>query len=886
MTIAILARTLPPLALALALGAAAAPARAAGSGYASATGRAGATPRAAGSGLGVSISGVQAGYPFSGGANYRVNGPSVIQPGAVWVPVRVTLRNDDAGNVAGRVAISDDPQGASNGNGNGGPSYRTDYTADVQLGQGARKAVTLYVRAADAGSQFTVSLLVGGKTVDSRTVPLSQQTGDTLAVGVLSDDTGVRPSFQGLKLDETRVAAAGLVALGGPNGGATPLDAQPQALDNFDLIVLSDYASDSLGGPQLDALRAWVRGGGTLLVAGGAHVRKTLGHLPPDLLAATSAAEGATTVVPSLPEVARLAAARGSGGGQTELSVAAPGPGATVILAHNGVPLIVDRPAGRGHLVYSALEPTAAPLGAFSDGERSAFWGRALAAALQGPRDALVQSGMQASSGSAFGPSGQNTLASVTSDVGQAYARGLPALQVYVFLIVLYVLALGPGNYLLLRWRRRLELSWVTVPVMAVLFGLGSFGLAYARNGGDVLANVDSVVYLDQGAGAVQADSYIGLFAPFRGDYDLTATDPNATPASTLAWGLGNDSGNQGPLHSDVPLGMRVDEGAAPVTAHLAGLQMWSQRNIGLHRQLPLQGDVAANLALRGKAVDGTVTNRTAMTLRDCMVVGANGVSALISRIAPGATVRVPPFGLGGAGSGGAPGSGNGNGAPAGPLNGLYSGVPASGMLASAKRYNDILGAVFPGGSVATVATPLALIGWANSPIGAFVVNGAAPRRTDLDLVVVPLGLGQGGAPGSFALSPGDLPVGVAGTTVTQGNGSNGLMLNAGDRIDVQLALPATARGHARRVDTLSLVVNPTNGSSSLASSTARLWNWRARRWQGVDLSGGSLDVHRAAPYVSDDGRVLLRLEAPSGGGLSFNNVDQNIQIGAAGSVS
>ncbi len=883
MTIPILTRALPPLALALALGAAVAPS------LAQAQGHAGDRPRASGAGLGVSISSVQAGYSFGGGSNYRVNGPSVIQPGAVWVPIRVTLRNDDASDAVGRVVIPDDPQGNNNGNGgnNGGPTYHTDYTTDVQLPQGSRKAVTLYIRAADAGSGLTVDLQVGGKTVDSKAVSLIQQQGDTLAAGVLSDDTGVRPSFQSLKFGDTAVAAAGLVALAGPSANTTPLDTQPQALDNFDLIVLSDYASDSLTGPQLDALRAWVHGGGTLLVAGGAHAQKTLGHLPADLLAATSTGGAATTVASSLPEVARLATVSGAGaaGGQVELSVAAPRSGATVLLAHNGVPLIVDRPAGRGHLVYSAFEPTSDPLKGYSDGARGAFWERALAAALQGPRDALVESAVQASSGSAFGPPGQNNLAAIAGDVGKA-SRGLPALQVYVFLIVLYVLVLGPGNYLLLRWRRRLELSWVTVPVLAVLFGLGSFGLAYARNGGDVLANVDSVVYLDPGAPTMQTDSYIGLFAPFRGDYDLTEADPNATAASTLAWGLGNDSG-QGALSSNSPLGMRVDEGVTPFTARLTGLQMWSQRNIGLHRQLPQQGDVTGNLTLRGKAVAGTVTNRTTMTLRDCMIVGANGVSAIIPRIAPGATARVPSFSLGsGIGAGSSSGSGyNGNGAPAGPLNGLYSGDPSgSGMLASAKRYNDILSGVFPGGSVATVSTPLVLMGWTNSPIGALTVNGATPRRADLDLVVVPLGLA--GAPGGFTLSPGDLPVGVVGTTVTQGNGSSGLMLNAGDRVDVQLVLPATTAGRARRVDTLSLVTNPTNGSSSLVSSTAKLWNWRTRHWQGVDLSGGTLDVHNAAPYVSPDGRVLLRLEAPSGGSLSFNNVDQNIQIGASGSVS
>ena len=832
---------------------------------------------ASGAGIGASISSVQAGFPFSGGATYRLNGPSTAYPGAVWVPVRVTLSNDQGANIAdGRVVIADDPQGNGNTGANTGPAYATDFTADVQLPQGSRKAVTLYVRAADLGSQLTVSLQVGGKTVDSRAATtLQPQSGDTLAVGVLSDDTAVRPAFQALKLGDTTVAAAQF------GEGTMPLDTQPQALDNFDLIVLSNYASDTLTGAQLDALRAWVHGGGALLVVGGAHAQKTMGHLPTDLLAATL---NATTVVSSLPEAARLADAGGTGGGQIALSVATPQSGATVLLAHNGVPLIVDRSAGRGHLVYSALDPASNPLQGYSSQAQSLFWGRALASALQGPRDALVESGMQANTTSNFGQPGQNSFAAIAGDVGKATSRGLPALQVYVFLIVLYVLVLGPGNYLLLRWRRRLEWSWVTIPVVAVLFGAGSFGIAYARNGGDVLANVDSVVYLNPGARAMQTDSYIGLFAPFRGDYDLTAS--SAVP--TLAWGLGNDTANSPSLGSSLssgsPLGMRVDQGAAPLTAHLIGLQMWSQRNIGLHQSAPQQGAVTGRLVVSGKTVAGTVTNNTALTLRDCVIVGADGASAVLPRINPGETVRVSSFSLD-SGLGGSPSATSGlNATSTGPLSGLYSGYNGagkSGTLAGTDRYDSVLGAVFPGGSAATISAPLTLIGWSNTPIGLFSVNGASPRRTDLDLVVAPLGLRV--ASGLFTLAPGDLPVGVVGTTVSQINGSNGLTLNAGDRVDVQLALPATTR--TRRVDTLSLVANPTNGSSSLVSSTARLWDWRTGQWRDVDLSNGSLDVKNAAPYVSADGHVLLRLEAPSGGSLSFNNVDQNIQIGASGSI-
>src|SRR5947209_14232242 len=202
------------------------------------------------SSAGVAITGVQAGYEFAGGGNYRLNGPALPRPGNVWVPVRVSLRNTGGSDVKARLVIPD------NGPQNGALSYRTDYTLDVSLPAGAQKAVTMYMRAADVGSQVTVDLEVGGKVMSTLTNGLNPQQGGALSVGVLSDDTAPRTLLRALKFGDTSLSVAQF-------DDATPLDPQPQALANFDLIVLTNYASDALTGAQRQALRAWVQGGGT-----------------------------------------------------------------------------------------------------------------------------------------------------------------------------------------------------------------------------------------------------------------------------------------------------------------------------------------------------------------------------------------------------------------------------------------------------------------------------------------------------------------------------------------------------------------------------------------------------------------------------------------------
>jgi hypothetical protein len=244
---------------------------------------------------------------------------------------------------------------------------------------------------------------------------------------------------------------------------------------------------------------------------------------------------------------------------------------------------------------------------------------------------------------------------------------------------------------------------------------------------------------------------------------------------------------------------MRVDEGPR-FDAHLVGLQMWSMRTLGVQQQLTVPGQVRGQLVLRGNVVGGEVTNNTKLALHDCVVVGASGASRPIPMLEPGQTVRVAPFSMSNASNAM---SANGPNGSAGPLTNLYSAAPAgsgTGLQAAGPRalvpptrYDTVLGAVFPSGSLATATAPLTLIGWSTAPLGQFSVNGATPHRADLDLIVAPLTLS---ATSRFALSPGDLPISVLGTTVvpSASGPGNSLTLNPGDHMDVQLVVPTAGR--------------------------------------------------------------------------------------------
>lgn len=78
---------------------------------------------------------------------------------------------------------------------------------------------------------------------------------------------------------------------------------------------------------------------------------------------------------------------------------------------------------------------------------------------------------------------------------------GLPPLGAFRILITLFVLAIGPLNYLLLRRRRRLHLLVVTIPLGAAAVTLALFGYALVADGLGTRVRVRSVTVLDQRRG-------------------------------------------------------------------------------------------------------------------------------------------------------------------------------------------------------------------------------------------------------------------------------------------------------------------------------------------------------------------------------------------------
>ncbi|MGH2768623.1 MAG: hypothetical protein ACRDIF_06685 [Actinomycetota bacterium] len=189
----------------------------------------------------------------------------------------------------------------------------------------------------------------------------------------------------------------------------------------------------------------------------------------------------------------------------------------------------------------------------------------------------------------------------------------------FIFFLLAYLVAVGPANYLLLRRMRRREMAWVTIPALSLAFTFLAYGLARGTRGGLALQQASVVFSTEEG----QAGRRLATVSSGAGG---TRTVGFASPDATAPW-------LPGPPAPERRLLTRLTGSGAEVIIET------SPFSIGLAQE-DLQdspGILDAALSWDGRALSGTVTNRTGLALSEVRVT--DGIrSANVGKLAPGAS--------------------------------------------------------------------------------------------------------------------------------------------------------------------------------------------------------------------------------------------------------
>ena len=533
----------------------------------------GAAPRAFAQQSGISMV-ARAGY---GDGSYRL---------AQWYPVVVDISNtgaDARGVLEWQVPPRDDEE---------------VFQRTIDLPQGSRKRVVLNVYTSGFARAGLLRLLSGSAVLAEQSVTLNPVDEGVFLSGVVSSDPALLNSLSSAQVGGFSSAQVEHLA-------PSDLPETVAELRAFNALFLHDLDTAALNQGQRAALAGWVGLGGQLVVSGGPTAARVQAGLA-DLLPVLSVGELSQG---DLTALAGLAGGDPSGlpAGAT-LNRPQARPGAEQLVP--GSDLLLRQRYGSGLAIFAAFD--FASLRGWPD-ERG-LWSGVLRQVLPLTPGAGAQ---------------LSQFSLLDRGVLKLPSLNLPSPWTLVLFMLVYVLVIGPLNYVVLRRMRRLELAWITVPLVVLLFTAGLYVVGVALRGGDSQLNQLAVVQASEGQGRGHATSFLGLFSPRRATYAL-----GFAPATLVT---------SGPSQSFLNARFEpvvVGESGAPTLSVLADISSVTTLVAEAAVDLPVQVQSAVISDTQG--FSGELRNTGALAIDDAVVV-RGGAFVRLGGIAPGESKRFGP---------------------------------------------------------------------------------------------------------------------------------------------------------------------------------------------------------------------------------------------------
>jgi hypothetical protein len=522
---------------------------------------------------------------------------------------------------------------------------------------------------------------------------------------------------------------------------------------------------------------------------------------------------------------------------RVEVASGALNAGASAWLAEGSQPLLVEKFVGAGTVTLATFD---------WNQEQVAGWSGANVLLRQILVRTLFSSGSAQTSGfnGGFGPYGGSISlrsTSLSQVLGNLPALDLPSLLLIGLLVVAYVLLVGPVNYLALRALHRRALAWVTLPLIAILASVGAFGAGLFTKGQSVQTNQVSIIHLQAGWDRAYAESYTGVLAPTRGDYQV-----NVAGARPWVGPISSFSNGYGP--STAVIRVNADNNSIL----MPGMTAFVLRGFATEGVVDAPQLVATAKLVNGK-LTGTIQNNSNLRFTDLVVLAGDGYQ-VISGLAPGAgaTFSVTP---------------KPSNPYAGPpaymtIYGNYFNGPPPSQTSDADRQNleksSILSLVAGGGfnGISSTIAPM-IVAWTQQPYEQITVGGAHPRSTAESAVVIPLAIG--------AIGAGSLPAGLVVSRFTDidgttQNGPPGAVFMQSGTATYDFTPQLVPGTHLTGATLDSTSQSPKGGAFPGQSLSAEAWDWSQSAWVHVAYTPLGTTTLPAGAVNPSTGEVRVRI--------------------------
>ncbi len=503
-----------------------------------------------------------------------------------WTPVLIRVANDGA-NIDGELRVV---------SGTGLRLSTGGYSTPIQLPTQSSKQLFLYVSLEAFTSQVTVEL-VNRESVIIQTASANAtriNPSDLLFGTITEAPTGTLDIGSRTSNDPTQV-----------NLTADSIPQLAQGLESLDLLIFSDVDTGKLSLDRRRAIEDWVLAGGHLVVTGGPNWQKTRTGFDTFLPIASG-----TTV--TLNTLGRLAAFTGYGNTGLDNSngiVVATGgvtTGAQVLVEQDGTPILARSNYGLGLIDYLAIDPGLEPIRSWKD--RPALWQTLVSTQVNRP-------------GWARGIADNQEAISAIN-----YTRGLrlPDVAQLVAFLAIYILLIGPLNYMVLRAIRKPELAWFTIPAIILVTSVAAYIVGSNLRG--TLPTLSRMNLVQQWPQMTRArlDGITGLLVPRRGDYSVEADE------GVIIRSLTGASANS----IKIEQGVRFSANRIAVDTGISANFMVS----AYIQPIPLTGNVTITFKRDNMlTIAGEVRNDSTIQMADAVVFCANTPYTL-GTIEPGTT--------------------------------------------------------------------------------------------------------------------------------------------------------------------------------------------------------------------------------------------------------
>ncbi len=218
-------------------------------------------------------------------------------------------------------------------------------------------------------------------------------------------------------------------------------------------------------------------------------------------------------------------------------------------------------------------------------------------------------------------------------DFGLGGATRLPNVGLIGLILVFYILAIGPLNYVLLGQKKRLEFAWITVPAIAIVFAAGIYLMGYLTKGGNLIVREYNVVWAKCNSRYALVDSLVGLFSPKRATYAIQTPERAQTLLEFVQWDTALGRRSRGPyagtyrrsglgfIGPEIESPTEVIEKGARMRLENKRMEQWTLDFFESQRVRDLDGMIEGSLLWSGNSLVGNLVNHTGTDLHEVFLV-------------------------------------------------------------------------------------------------------------------------------------------------------------------------------------------------------------------------------------------------------------------------